>query len=116
MIRFGQSFIDGKEVLLKNTTVEQMYEPQNHGNLLDLDFRSVICFSYKNKAYELGRLLEHGGAILYHRAQLAIAPDAGLASVLLSDSPNGKDNAWRLYEHLMVEYCTAAYFGLWVNV
>lgn len=108
MIRFGRSFIDGKEVLLKNASLEQMFELQNHDNLLDLDFRSAICFSYKNKAYELGRLLEHGGATLYHRAQLAIAPDAGLASVLLSDSPNGKDNAWRLNEQLMVEYCTAA--------
>ncbi len=108
MIRFGRSFIDGKETLLKKSTLEQMYELQNHDNLLDLDHRSAICFSYKNKAYELGRLLEHGGATLYHRAQLVIAPDAGLASVLLSDSPNGKDNAWRLDEQLMVEYCRAA--------
>ncbi len=108
MIRFGRSFIDGKETLLKNTTLEQMFELQNHDNLLDLDHRSAICFNYKNKAYELGRLLEHGGATLYHRAQFVIAPDAGLASVLLSDSPNGKDNAWRLDEQLMVEYCRAA--------
>jgi CubicO group peptidase (beta-lactamase class C family) len=108
MIRFGRSFIDGREVLLKNITLEQMYELQNHDNLLDLDHRSAICFSYKNKAYELGRLLEHGGATLFHRAQLVIAPDAGLASVLLSDSPKGKDNAWRLDEQLMVEYCRAA--------
>ena len=108
MIRFARSFIDGKEVLLNNITLAQMYELQNHDNLLDLDHRSAICFSYKNKAYEIGRLLEHGGATMYHRAQLVIAPDAGLASVILSDSPNGKDNAWRLYEQLMVEYCRAA--------
>lgn len=104
MIRFGRSFIDGREVLLKNETLEQMYELQNYDNLLDLDHRSAICFNYKNKARVLGRLLEHGGATMYHRAQLTIAPDAGLACVLLSDSPNGKDNAWRLDEQLMVEY------------
>ncbi|MRR24303.1 class A beta-lactamase-related serine hydrolase, partial [bacterium] len=59
MIRFGRSFIDWKEVLLRNETQEQMYELQNGENLLDLDHRSAICFSYKNKAPELGRLLEH---------------------------------------------------------
>jgi CubicO group peptidase (beta-lactamase class C family) len=107
MIRFGRSFIDGKELLLKNNTLEQMFELQNRDNLLDLDHRSAICFNYKNKAYELGRLLEHGGATMFHRAQLVIAPDAGLVSVLLSDSPKGKDNAWKLDEQLMVEYCKA---------
>ncbi len=105
MTRFGRSFIDGKEIILRNETIEQMFELQNAENLLDLDHRSAICFNYKNKAWELGRLLEHGGATLYHRAQLTIAPDAGLACVLLSDSPNGKDNAWKLDEQLMAEYC-----------
>lgn len=81
-----------------------MFILQNEKNLLDLDHRSAICFNYKNKAYELGRLLEHGGATMYHRAQMVIAPDAGLASVILSDSPNGRDNAWKLDEQLMVEY------------
>jgi CubicO group peptidase (beta-lactamase class C family) len=104
MISFGRALIDGKEVLLKNETLEQMFILQNEKNLLDLDHRSAICFNYKNKAYELGRLLEHGGATMYHRAQMVIAPDAGLASVILSDSPNGRDNAWKLDEQLMVEY------------
>lgn len=107
MIRFGRGFIDGKEILLKNETLEQIFLLQNKENLLDLDHRSAICFTYKNKAFELGRLLEHGGATMYHRAQLVIAPDAGLASVILSDSPNGKDNAWKLDEQLMVEYISA---------
>ena len=107
MISFGRAFIDGKETLLKNETLEQMFRLQNKENLLDLDHRSAICFNYKNKAYELGRLLEHGGATMYHRAQMIIAPDAGLASVILSDSPNGRDNAWKLDEQLMVEYIRA---------
>jgi len=108
MIRFGRAFIDGKEILLRKEFLDQMFELQNADNLLDLDHRSALCFNFKNKAPELGRLLEHGGATMYHRARLTIAPDAGLACVLLSDSPNGKDNAWRLDEQLMVEYCRSA--------
>lgn len=107
MVLFCRTFIDQKELLLKNTTLVQMYELQNRDNLLDMDHRMAICFNYKNKAYELGRVLEHGGATMYHRAQMVIAPDAGLASVLLSNSPAGKDNAWKLDEFMMVEYCKA---------
>ena len=110
MMRFCRAFIDKKETLLKNKTIAQMFELQNPDNLLDLDHRSAICFNFKNKAYELGRLYEHGGATMFHRAQIVIAPDAGLASVLLSDSPNGKDIAWKLDEQLMVEYCKTKNF------
>lgn len=107
MVLFCRSFIDKKEHLLKNASLAKMYELQNSDNLLDMNHRMAICFNYKNKAYELGRVLEHGGATMYHRAQMVIAPDAGLAAVLLSDSPKGKDNAWKLDEQVMVEYCKA---------
>lgn len=105
MMLFCRSFIDDKQVLLKSGTIDKMFELQNRDNLLDMDHRSAICFNFKNKAYEIGRIYEHGGATMFHRAQIVIAPDAGLAAVLLSDSPNGKDNAWKLDEHFMVEYC-----------
>ncbi len=105
MMKFCRSFIDGKQKLLKSGTIDQMFQLQNRENLLDLDHRSAICFNFKNKAYEIGRIFEHGGATMYHRAQIIIAPDAGLAAVMLSDSPNGKDNAWKLDEQMMVEYC-----------
>lgn len=105
MALFCRSFIDGKNELLKPATIAKMFELQNTDSLLDMDHRSAICFNFKNKAYEIGRILEHGGATLYHRAQITIAPDAGLAAVLLADSPNGKDNAWKLDEQFMVEYC-----------
>jgi CubicO group peptidase (beta-lactamase class C family) len=105
MVKFCISFIDDKEILLRKSTINRMFELQNRDNLIDLDHRSAICFNFKNKAYELGRVFEHGGATMFHRAQIVIAPDAGMASVLLSDSPNGKDNAWKLDEQMMVEYC-----------
>jgi len=107
MVLFCQAFINKKENLLKNATLAKMYELQNRDNLLDMDKRMAICFNYKNKAYELGRVFEHGGATMYHSAQMVVAPDAGLATVLLSDSPKGKDNAWKLDEQVMVEYCKA---------
>lgn len=111
MILFCRSFIDGKETLLNVAHLERMFSLQNKENLLDLDHRSAICFNYKNKAYELGRVLEHGGATMFHRAQMVIAPDAGLAGIVLSDSPNGKDNAWKLDELFMVEFCKARHIS-----
>jgi len=107
MILFCRSFIDGKETLLNVAHLERMFSLQNKENLLDLDHRSAICFNFKNKAYELGRVFEHGGATMFHRAQMVIAPDAGLAGIVLSDSPNGKDNSWKLDELFMVEFCKA---------
>lgn len=105
MIKFCRSFINGRETLLKTKTIEQMFALQNHDNLLDMDFRSAICFNFKNKAGELGRIFEHGSATMFHRAQIVIAPDAGLAAVVLTDSPNGKENAWKLDEQFMTAYC-----------
>lgn len=110
MIRFSRSFIDGKETLLKKKTLDQMFELPEQDNLLDLDRRVAICFNFKNKAYEIGRVFEHGGAVMYHRAQMYIAPDAGLAAVALSDSPNGTNNAWKLNEEFMVRYCAKKIF------
>ena len=104
MIKFGRSFIDKKSVLLSQKTIELMFQLQNKDVKLDLDDRSAICLNFKNKTPELGRILEHGGATVYHRAQLYIAPDAGLAAVMLSDSPDGTKNSWKLNEELMLNY------------
>ena len=52
----------------------------------------------------MGRIFEHGGAMVYHRAQLYIAPDAGLAAVMLSDAPQGTKSSWKLNEELMLNY------------
>ena len=104
MIKFGKAFIDHKSVLLSPETIELMFQLQNEDVKLDLDDRSAICFNFKNKTPELGRILEHGGATVYHRAQLYIAPDAGLAAIMLSDSPDGTKNSWKLNEELMLNY------------
>ena len=104
MMKFGRSFIDKKSILLSPHTVEIMFQLQNKDVMLDLDDRSAICFDFKNKTPELGRIFEHGGAMVYHRAQLYIAPDAGLAAVMLSDAPQGTKSSWKLNEELMLNY------------
>lgn len=104
MMKFGRSFIDKKSILLSPQTIETMFQLQNKDVMLDLDDRSAICFDFKNKTPELGRILEHGGATVFHRSQLYIAPDAGLAAVMLSDAPQGTKSSWKLNEELMLNY------------
>jgi CubicO group peptidase (beta-lactamase class C family) len=104
MIKFGSSFLNSGSPILKQETIRLMFEIQNKEIRLDLYEKSAICFDYKNKAGELGRVLEHGGATMYHRADLYLAPDANLGCIMLSNSPNGFKNAWKLNEQFMVEY------------
>lgn len=104
MIKFGQVFIGNNSTILEKTTIDEMLSIQNMDIAADLDDRSAICFTFRNKAFELGRVLEHGGATVYHKAQLYIAPDARLGAVMLSNSPDGVLNSWKLNEQLMVEY------------
>jgi CubicO group peptidase (beta-lactamase class C family) len=104
MVKFGKSFLNDGSPLLKPETIRLMFEIQNKEIRLDLFEKSALCFNFKNKAGELGRVLEHGGATMYHRADLYIAPDAKLGCIMLSNSPEGVKNAWKLNEQFMVEY------------
>lgn len=104
MVKFGQIFIGNNSSILSNPTLNEMFKLQNKDVAADLDDRSAICFTFRNKAFELGRVLEHGGATVYHKAQLYIAPDAQLGAVMLSNSPDGVLNSWKLNEQAMVKY------------
>ncbi|MGM0667288.1 MAG: serine hydrolase domain-containing protein [Bacteroidota bacterium] len=104
MVKFGQVFIGNNGSILRETTIDEMFRLQNKDIAADLDDRSAICFNFRNKAFDLGRVLEHGGATVYHKAQLYIAPDARLGAVMLSNSPDGVLNSWKLNEQVMVEY------------
>jgi len=104
MVRFGQALFDSEDLILKNETLEMMFEVQNIDVPLDLRNRTGLCWSVSNKAKELGRVYQHGGATAYHRAQFWFAPDAGLGGVVLSNSSNGVQNAWRINEEWMVDY------------
>lgn len=104
MVKFGQIFIGNNSSILSDYTLNEMFKLQNKNVAADLDDRSAICFTFRNKAFELGRVLEHGGATVYHKAQLYIAPDAQLGAIMLSNSPDGVLNSWKLNEQVMVEY------------
>jgi CubicO group peptidase (beta-lactamase class C family) len=104
MLRLGQTMLKKESPLLKEQTKAIMLEIQNLNVDLDLHFRIAICLNISNKASELGRLYEHGGATMYHRADFAFSPDAGLGMVMLSNSGNGTLNSWKLKEVFMVDY------------
>ena len=115
MSKFGKSFLNKENPILKPETIELMFEIQNKEIQLDLLDKSAICFNLKNKAGELGRVLEHGGATLYHRAEFYIAPDAKIGGIMLSNSPQGVKNAWKLNEQFMVEYTKKHAIGIEPN-
>jgi CubicO group peptidase (beta-lactamase class C family) len=106
MVKFGQVLIGKNSSILSDTILVEMFKIQNKDIALDLDDRSAICFNFRNKAFELGRVLEHGGATVYHKAQLYIAPDSHLGAVMLSNSPDGVLNSWKLNEQVMIKYLT----------
>lgn len=104
MINFGQAMLNKNSQLLSEQTKSLMFEVQNMNIALDLRNRDAICWRISNKATELGRIYEHGGATMYQRADFSIAPDAGLGTVMLSNSYNGVQNAWKLKEIFMVDF------------
>lgn len=104
MVKFGQALFSPNNLIISHKTLEMMFEVQNMNVSLDLRNRIGLCWNISNKAYELGRVYEHGGATAYHRAQFWFAPDAGLGGVILSNSANGVQNAWRIKEQYMVNH------------
>ncbi len=103
MAKFAKALINSGSVLLEKETLEEMYRAQNMNVALDLDDRIGLCFNISNKALEAGRIYEHGGATIYHRAQLYLAPDCGLAAVVLSNSEIGTKNVWKVKEKLIAD-------------
>ena len=103
MTKFVQALLRYDERLISKETLEEMYRIQNMNIALDLDDRTGLCFSISNKAMEAGRIYEHGGSTLFHRAQIYIAPDCGLAAVVLSNSEPAFNNIWKVKENLMTK-------------
>ena len=104
MVKFGQALFSSNNLIISRKTLEMMFEVQNLDVPLDLRTRIGLCWNISDKARELGRIYEHGGATAYHRAQFWLAPDAGLGGVVLSNSANGVQNAWRIKEEYMVNH------------
>lgn len=104
MVKFGQALFAPSCLAINNETLEMMFKVQNLNVQLDLRNRMGLCWFISDKANELGRVYQHGGATAYHRARFWFAPDAGLGGVVLSNSTNGVQNAWRINEEWMVNY------------
>lgn len=104
MVKFGSIFLNNGGPLLDSASMSAMLTVVNDNVALDLDDRASICFTLRNKAPELGSIYEHGGATLYHRCNFVFAPKAGVGAVIMSNSSNGVDEAWRLSEEFMSRY------------
>ena len=76
MARFGQALLAGGSPILLNDTTAELFRAQNMDVALDLDDRVGLAFNLTPKARENGTVGEHGGATLFHRAQIYLAPDA----------------------------------------
>ena len=73
--------------ILERETIKEMLTPQNKGVELDLSFEFGLGWFIHNNL-NIGTIVEHGGATLYHRSQLSILPEHKLGIVVLSNSPS----------------------------
>lgn len=103
MARLLQALLRDDGTLVSPSSLAQMLRLQNLEVALDLDDRVGLCFTITERSQAVGRVYEHGGATLYHRAQIYLAPDAGLAAVVLSNSERGSESAWMVNEQLMAD-------------
>ncbi len=65
-----------------------MWKVQNENVKLDFNEPMGLVWFIERET-KAGTIYEHGGATIYHRAELAIAPETGLAVVILTNSQNG---------------------------
>lgn len=84
--------------VLKAETVSEMFRVQNRDVVLDLGKVRGICWDSEHG--DAGWLYSHGGALIYFRSQMAVAPDAGLGVVILVNSASGGGITWRCKELL----------------
>jgi len=102
MTRFLQAWLNHgrglRGMLLESNLVEQMFQVQNREVLLDLGHARGLCWDIEES--DAGRLYSHGGALLCFRSQLVIAPEAGLAAVMMANTATGGGLTWRTKELL----------------
>lgn len=80
---------DGRQ-LFRPETVREMLRPQNADVPLDLDFRVGLGWMLGGlgeiSLQGAGPVAHHGGATMYHRAQLVVLPEARLGVVVLANT------------------------------
>jgi len=85
----GQGLLDGRQIL-RPDTVREMLLPQNADVPLDLGFRVGLGWMLGGLGgidlQDAGPVAHHGGATMYHRAQLIVLPEARLGVVVLANT------------------------------
>jgi CubicO group peptidase (beta-lactamase class C family) len=102
MTRFLQAWLNhglgATGVLLESNLVEQMFRVQNREVELDLGHARGLCWDIEDG--DAGRLYSHGGALRCFRSQMVIAPEAGLAAIMMANTATGGGLTWRTKELL----------------
>jgi CubicO group peptidase (beta-lactamase class C family) len=96
MALFIQSWLSDKSPLLKTQTINSIFTPQNRNVSFNLGSEFGLGWDLRRTKY--GYIAEHGGALLYYRAQIALNRNAGLGVIILSNSANGGSFTWRASE------------------
>ncbi|SJZ40806.1 CubicO group peptidase, beta-lactamase class C family [Trichlorobacter thiogenes] len=85
----AEGALDGRRII-KPETVREMLTPQNSGVALDRGFRIGLGWMLGGlggiNIQQAGTVAHHGGATLYHRAQLVVLPEVKLGVVVLSNT------------------------------
>ena len=81
--------LDGQRII-KPETLREMLRPQNSTVALDQGFRIGLSWMLDGlggiNIKNVGTVAHHGGATLYHRAQLVVLPQVKLGVIVLSNS------------------------------
>ncbi|NOY36847.1 MAG: beta-lactamase family protein [Chlorobi bacterium] len=102
MINFSRALMKTNSPLIGKAILHEMCKVQNRDVLLDLDDRFGLCFFINYKNSKAGRIVEHGGAVAYQRSQLYLQPETGVGAILLSNSPNGVNDSYKIRDHLLL--------------
>jgi len=73
--------------LISASTFDEMSSIQNKN--IYLDFGSTNGLTWQLYFNDAGKCIEHAGGTINHRAELCIAPEAGIGIIIMSNSANG---------------------------
>lgn len=91
----AEGALDGRRII-KPETVRTMLTPQNSNVALDRSFRIGLGWMLGGlggiNIQQAGTVAHHGGATLYHRAQLVVLPEVKLGVVVLSNTDTSQQS------------------------
>ncbi|MFK7952835.1 MAG: serine hydrolase domain-containing protein [Ekhidna sp.] len=88
MSKFLMAYMNRSEILLKETTYEQILQSQHPNNPLDFSKEFALGWSMSQKPYA-GDIFSHTGTTLYFNAAMAFSPKADIGVIVLTNSDKG---------------------------